>query len=161
MIEITLTISPGGQADMTPGLLNYKIVTLAALFPIVNPIGAGPVFCSLTATDTRLERKKAAQQIVMNVVVILAAFLLGGRVVLVFFGISLNVLRIADGLLVANAAWEMVTSRQRLTLLSMLGRNGLGALNRILGFFILAIAVQLIADGLISLMQAAMPKLFN
>jgi multiple antibiotic resistance protein len=214
---------------MTPGLLNYTIVTLAALFPIANPIGAVPVFCGLTETDTRSERKKAAQQIVINVVVILAAFLLGGRAVLEFFGISLNVLRIAGGLLVANAAWEMVTSRQRLTdseqearhaqeditftpmaipliagpgsigvviglatkmtqwsdylgcligiflfggllyiclmlgesLLSMLGRNGLGALNRILGFFILAIAVQLIADGVISLMQAAVPKLFN
>jgi multiple antibiotic resistance protein len=214
---------------MMPGLLNYTIVTLAALFPIANPIGAVPVFYALTKADSRTERKQAAQQIVINVVVILAAFLLGGRVVLEFFGISLNVLRIAGGLLVANAAWEMVTSRQRLTdseqearheqeditftpmaipliagpgsigvviglatkmtqwsdylgcligillfggllyaclmlgesLLSMLGRNGLGALNRILGFFILAIAVQLIADGVISLMQAAVPKLFN
>jgi multiple antibiotic resistance protein len=214
---------------MMPGLLNYTIVTLAALFPIANPIGAVPVFYALTKTDSRTERKQAAQQIVINVVVILAAFLLGGRAVLEFFGISLNVLRIAGGLLVANAAWEMVTSRQRLTdseqearhekeditftpmaipliagpgsigvviglatkmtqwsdylgcligillfggllyacltlgesLLSMLGRNGLGALNRILGFFILAIAVQLIADGVISLMQAAVPRLFQ
>jgi multiple antibiotic resistance protein len=214
---------------MMPGLLNYTIVTLAALFPIANPIGAVPVFYALTETDSQSKRKQAAQQIVINVVVILAAFLLGGRAVLEFFGISLNVLRIAGGLLVANAAWEMVTSRQRLTdseqearhekeditftpmaipliagpgsigvviglatkmtqwsdylgcligillfggllyacltlgesLLSMLGRNGLGALNRILGFFILAIAVQLIADGVISLIQAAVPKLFN
>jgi multiple antibiotic resistance protein len=214
---------------MMPGLLNYTIVTLAALFPIANPIGAVPVFYALTEPDSRTERKKAAQQIVINVVVILAAFLLGGRAVLEFFGISLNVLRIAGGLLVANAAWEMVTSRQRLTdseqearheqeditftpmaipliagpgsigvviglatkmtqwsdylgcligillfglllyvcltlgesLMSMLGRNGLGALNRILGFFILAIAVQLIADGVVSVMQAAVPKLFN
>jgi multiple antibiotic resistance protein len=214
---------------MMPGTLNYMIVTLAALFPIANPIGAVPVFYALTETDSRADRKQAAQQIVINVVVILAAFLLGGRAVLEFFGISLNVLRIAGGLLVANAAWEMVTSRQRLTdseqearheqenitftpmaipliagpgsigvviglatkmtqwsdylgcligillfggllyvclmlgesLLSILGRNGLGALNRILGFFILAIAVQLIADGVISLMQAAVPKLFQ
>jgi multiple antibiotic resistance protein len=214
---------------MMPGLLNYTVVTLAALFPIANPIGAVPVFYALTEPDSRTERKKAAQQIVINVVVILAAFLLGGRAVLEFFGISLNVLRIAGGLLVANAAWEMVTSRQRLTdseqearheqeditftpmaipliagpgsigvviglatkmtqwsdylgcligillfglllyvcltlgesLMSMLGRNGLGALNRILGFFILAIAVQLIADGVVSVMQAAVPKLFN
>jgi multiple antibiotic resistance protein len=214
---------------MMPGLLNYTVVTLAALFPIANPIGAVPVFYSLTEADSRSERKRAARQIVINVVVILAAFLLGGRAVLEFFGISLNVLRIAGGLLVANAAWEMVTSRPRLTdseqetrhakeditftpmaipliagpgsigvviglatkmtqwsdylgcligillfglllyaclmlgesLLSMLGRNGLGALNRILGFFILAIAVQLIADGTISLIQAAMPKLFQ
>jgi multiple antibiotic resistance protein len=47
------------------------------------------------------------------------------------------------------------------SLLSILGRNGLGALNRVLGFFILAIAVQLIADGVISLFQTAAPHLFQ
>jgi multiple antibiotic resistance protein len=214
---------------MIPGILTYTIGTLAALFPIANPIGAVPIFYSLTATDTRSERRKQAQRTVINVVLILAVFLLGGRTILEFFGISLNVLRIAGGLLVANAAWEMVTSRQRLTdseqqagaekedisftpmaipliagpgsigvtiglatklthwsdylgcligivlfggllyvclilgesLLSILGRNGLGALNRVLGFFILAIAVQLIADGVISLFQTAAPHLFK
>jgi multiple antibiotic resistance protein len=214
---------------MIPGILTYTIGTLAALFPIANPIGAVPIFYSLTATDTRSERRKQAQKTTINVVLILAVFLLGGRTILEFFGISLNVLRIAGGLLVANAAWEMVTSRQRLTdseqqagaekedisftpmaipliagpgsigvtiglatklthwsdylgcligillfggllyiclvlgesLLSILGRNGLGALNRVLGFFILAIAVQLIADGAISLFQTAAPTLFK
>lgn len=214
---------------MMPGILTYTIGTLAALFPIANPIGAVPIFYSLTATDTRGERRKQAQRTAINVVLILAVFLLGGRTILEFFGISLNVLRIAGGLLVANAAWEMVTSRQRLTdseqqagaekedisftpmaipliagpgsigvtiglatklthwsdylgcligillfggllyiclvlgesLLSILGRNGLGALNRVLGFFILAIAVQLIADGVISLFQTAAPHLFK
>jgi multiple antibiotic resistance protein len=214
---------------MLPGILTYTIGTLAALFPIANPIGAVPIFYSLTATDTRSERRKKAQRTTINVVLILAVFLLGGRTILEFFGISLNVLRIAGGLLVANAAWEMVTSRQRLTdseqqagaekedisftpmaipliagpgsigvtiglatklnhwsdylgcligiglfggllyiclvlgesLLSILGRNGLGALNRVLGFFILAIAVQLIADGVISLFQTAAPNLFK
>jgi multiple antibiotic resistance protein len=214
---------------MIPGILTYTIGTLAALFPIANPIGAVPIFYSLTATDTRGERRKQAQRTAINVVLILAVFLLGGRTILEFFGISLNVLRIAGGLLVANAAWEMVTSRQRLTdseqqagaekedisftpmaipliagpgsigvtiglatklthwsdylgcligivlfggllyvclilgesLLSILGRNGLGALNRVLGFFILAIAVQLIADGVMSLFQTAAPTLFK
>jgi multiple antibiotic resistance protein len=207
---------------MTPGILTYTIGTLAALFPIANPIGSVPIFYSLTAKDTRSERRKQAQRTAINVVLILAVFLLGGRTILEFFGISLNVL-------VANAAWEMVTSRQRLTdseqqpgtekedisftpmaipliagpgsigvtiglatklthwsdylgcligiflfggllyvclvlgesLLSILGRNGLGALNRVLGFFILAIAVQLIADGVISLFQTSAPNLFK
>lgn len=214
---------------MLPGILTYAIGTLAALFPIANPIGAVPVFYSLTATDTRRDRRRQAQRTTINVILVLTAFLLGGRTILEFFGISLNVLRIAGGLLVAHAAWEMVTSRQRLTdseqhagkekedisftpmavplisgpgsigvviglatrmtqwsdylgcligivsfggllyvclvlgesLLSILGRNGLGALNRVLGFFILAIAVQLIADGVISLFQGAAPTLFK
>jgi multiple antibiotic resistance protein len=214
---------------MIPGILNYAIGTLAALFPIANPIGAVPIFYSLTATDSRKDRRVQAQKTAINVILILAVFLLCGRSLLQFFGISLDVLRIAGGLLVSHAAWEMVTSKPRLmdseqqageekedisftpmaiplvsgpgsigviiglsarmtqwsdylgctigivlfgvllyvclmlgeSLLSLLGRNGLGALNRVLGFFILAIAVQLIADGVISLFHTAAPSLFR
>jgi len=210
-------------------ILNYAVGTLVALFPIANPIGAVPAFYSLTGSDSRTDRKKQAQRTALNVVLILALFLFAGRTVLEFFGISLNVLRIAGGLLVAHAAWEMVTSKQRMTdsehqaaiekedvsftpmaipliagpgsigvviglatkmtqwseylgcligiilfggllylclalgetLLSKLGHNGFGALNRVFGFFILAIAVQLMADGVISLFQTAAPTLFR
>ena len=210
-------------------ILNYAVGTLVALFPIANPIGAVPAFYSLTGSDSRTERRKQAQRTALNVVLILALFLFAGRTVLEFFGISLNVLRIAGGLLVAHAAWEMVTSKQRMTdsehqaaiekedvsftpmaipliagpgsigvviglatkmtqwseylgcligiilfggllylclalgetLLSKLGHNGFGALNRVFGFFILAIAVQLMADGVISLFQTAAPTLFR
>jgi multiple antibiotic resistance protein len=96
-------------------ILNYAIGTLVALFPIANPVGAIPVFYSLTESDNRSERKQQARRTALNVVWILAVFLIAGRTVLEFFGISLNVLRIAGGLLVAHAAWEMVTSKQRLT----------------------------------------------
>jgi multiple antibiotic resistance protein len=214
---------------MMQGLLNYAIGALVALFPIANPVGAVPVFYSLTGTDNRLERRQQAQRTALNVILILALFLFAGRAVLEFFGISLNVLRIAGGLLVAHAAWELVTSKRRLTdsehqaalekedvsftpmaipliagpgaigvviglatritqwseylgcllgialfggllyvclelgeiLLALLGQNGFGALNRVFGFFILAIAVQLIADGVLSLFQTAAPSLFK
>ena len=217
------------QTDVALPILNYAVGTLVALFPIANPIGAVPAFYSLTGSDSRTDRRKQAQRTALNVVLILALFLFAGRTVLEFFGISLNVLRIAGGLLVAHAAWEMVTSKQRMTdsehqaavekedvsftpmaipliagpgsigvviglatkmtqwsdylgcligiilfggllylclalgetLLSKLGHNGFGALNRVFGFFILAIAVQLMADGVISLFQAAAPTLFR
>ncbi|MER3432409.1 MAG: antibiotic resistance protein MarC [Leptolyngbya sp. ERB_1_1] len=214
---------------MTEGILNYAVGTFVALFPIANPVGAVPVFYSLTEADSRSDRRQQAKRTALNVVLILAVFLVAGRAVLQFFGISLNVLRIAGGLLIAHAAWQMVTSQHRLTdsehqagvekedvsftpmaipliagpgsigvviglatrmtqwsdylgglvgialfggllylclalgekLLSVLGRNGFGALNRVFGFFILAIAVQLIGDGVISLFQSAAPNLFK
>ncbi len=214
---------------MSQSILNYAVGTFVALFPIANPIGSVPVFYSLTANDSSAERRQQASRIAINVVSILIVFLIAGRTVLEFFGISLNVLRIAGGLLVAQAAWQMVTSKHRLTdaehqagkeqedisftpmaipliagpgsigvviglatqmtqwsdylgasigivlfgvllylclvlgesLFSILGRNGFGALNRVFGFFILAIAVQLIADGVLSLLKTAAPKLFR
>ncbi|MHC5748992.1 MAG: MarC family protein [Nostoc sp.] len=40
-------------------------------------------------------------------------------------------------------------------LIRKLGKNGVGALNRVFGFFILAIGVRFIADGSISLLKEA------
>jgi MarC family integral membrane protein len=83
------------KSSMTPAILNYAIGTLAALFPIANPIGSVPIFYSLTVADTRSDRRKQAQRTSINVILILAVFLIGGRTILGFFGISLDVLRIA------------------------------------------------------------------
>ena len=134
--------------------LAYAVGTFVALFPIANPIGAVPIFYSLTETDSRADRRRQARRIAINVILILALFLVAGRTVLEFFGISLNVLRIAGGLLyVCLALGE--------SLFAIFGSNGFGALNRVLGFFILAIAVQLIADGVLSLLHTAAPTLFR
>jgi multiple antibiotic resistance protein len=46
-------------------------------------------------------------------------------------------------------------------LIKKLGATGLGALNRILGFFILAIAIQLIANGILDLLKNAAPNLLR
>jgi multiple antibiotic resistance protein len=202
---------------------------LTALFPIANPIGAVPIFYSMTVSDSKAYRHRQARQTTINVVLVLIAFLLVGRLILSFFGISLGVLQIAGGLIVAHTAWEMVTARQRLTesehqeamdkedisftpmavpiisgpgaigvvislservsgwmsylgsvvgivlfgmvlylcltlgepLIRVMGKNGIGAMNRILGFFILGIAVELIANGTIALIRQAAPELLK
>jgi len=191
------------------------IATFLALFPIVNPFGGIPLFFSLTTNFSEQERRHTALKTSFYVVVILIVFMLFGRFVLNFFGISLPVLRIAGGLIVANTAWGMVTGSSRITreessealtkqdisltpmampmlsgpgsigvvmglaadsdglltyvgiilgilaigltvylflrmggpLEKRLGPSAVGGINRIFGFLILAIAVQLIWDG--------------
>lgn len=209
--------------------ITYTVGTFVALFPITNPLGAVPIFYSLTATDSRADRNRQAKQISINVIGVLSVFLIMGRFILEFFGLSLGVLRIAGGLLVAQTAWEMVTAHQRLTplendaafnkkdisftpmaipiisgpgaigvvmalsaritqvvdylgcllgiaalglvlylclalggpLINALGKNEIGAMNRILGFFILAIAVQFITDGVFDLIRQSAPRLLQ
>jgi multiple antibiotic resistance protein len=189
--------------------------TFLALFPIVNPLGGIPLFFTLTADFTPEERQSTALKTALYVVAILVIFMLFGRFVLNFFGISLPVLKIAGGLIVANTAWGMVTGSSRITmeentdamvkddisltpmampmlsgpgsigvvmglaadadrflsylgmmigiaalgltvylclrlggpLVKRLGPNAVGAMNRIFGFLILAIAVQLVWNG--------------
>ena len=190
--------------------------TFLALFPIVNPLGGIPMFFSLTANFSAEERRRTALKTAVYVIAILIVFMFFGRFVLNFFGISLPVLKIAGGLIVANTAWGMVTSTARITpaesqeaeskedisltplamplmsgpgaigvvmalaadvdngaaylgivigiaaialsvtlffllggpLVRRLGPSAVGAINKIFGFLILAIAVQLVWNGI-------------
>jgi multiple antibiotic resistance protein len=89
--------------------------TFLALFPIVDPFGGIPIFFTMTASWTAKERQRTALKTGFWVFAILVTFLFFGRFVLYFFGISLPVLKIAGGLIVANTAWGMVTSHSRIT----------------------------------------------
>src|ERR1700722_18242595 len=89
--------------------------TFLALFPIVDPFGGIPIFFSMTSAWTAKDRQRTALKTGVWVFVILVTFLFFGRFVLYFFGISLPVLKIAGGLIVANTAWGMVTSHARIT----------------------------------------------
>ena len=109
---------------MTPGhaiqhflhdLPSAAVATFLALFPIVNPFGGVPLFFSLTSDFDPAERKRTALKTAAYVIGILVVFLFFGRFVLIFFGISLPVLKIAGGLIVANTAWGMVTGNSRIT----------------------------------------------
>jgi MarC family membrane protein len=192
------------------------LATFLGLFPIVNPFGGIPTFFALTSGFSQEERNQTAHRTGFYVFAILVTFLFFGRFVLHFFGISLPVLKIAGGLIVANTAWGMVTASNRITpaeseeaatkadislapmampilsgpgsigvvmglaanasstltyvgmvigiaalaltvclflrlggpLVARLGPNTVGAINRIFGFLILAIAVQLVWDGI-------------
>ena len=75
--------------------------TFLALFPIVNPLGGIPMFFTLTTGYPDKARDKAALKTAFYVLAILAVFMMFGRFVLHFFGISLPVLNIAGGLIVA------------------------------------------------------------
>jgi len=191
------------------------VATFLALFPIVDPFGGIPIFFSMTSSWTKRDRRRTAFKTGIWVFVILVTFLFFGRFVLYFFGISLPVLKIAGGLIVANTAWGMVTSHARITpaetdeaadkedisltplamplmsgpgaigvvmalaahvdntaaylgmvigiaaiavsvslffcmggpLVRRLGPSAVGAINKIFGFLILAIAVQLVWNG--------------
>ena len=89
--------------------------TFLALFPIVNPFGGVQLFFALTAGYSNSERNLTAMKTAMYVFGILVVFMFFGRFVLNFFGISLPVLKIAGGLIVAHTAWGMVTASTRIT----------------------------------------------
>ncbi|MFQ4135078.1 MarC family protein [Nodosilinea sp. PGN35] len=94
--------------------LEFVVGTLAALFPVVDPIGAVPIFLVLTTGVPASLRHRYALSIARNVVVLLVGTLLVGGSVLRFFGVSLAVVRIAGGIVVFHAAWKAMNSDPKL-----------------------------------------------
>jgi multiple antibiotic resistance protein len=109
-------IAPGhALAHILDTLPSAAGATFLALFPIVNPFGGVPLFFALTADFPASERNRTALKTSLYVFGILVIFMFFGRFVLNFFGISLPVLRVAGGLIVAHTAWGMVTASGRMT----------------------------------------------
>jgi multiple antibiotic resistance protein len=89
-------------------IVNAVLLVYASLFPIVNPVGAAPIFFGLTKDCTPRERGALALQVARNGFLLLLASLLIGSHVLEFFGLTLPVVRIAGGLIVASLGWQLL-----------------------------------------------------
>ncbi len=86
-------------------------MTFGALFSVMNPLGTVPIFTSLTNENTKIERKKIALKTSINVLVILLISFYVGDYLLRFFGISLNSLKIAGGLIITSSGFALLTGQ--------------------------------------------------
>ena len=84
------------------------LVTLAALLPIVNPLGTAPIFLAMSADLPPAARRHLATVVARNAFLLLAAGMLGGSHVLAFFGISLPIVRVAGGMVLLAAGWRLL-----------------------------------------------------
>jgi multiple antibiotic resistance protein len=85
------------------------IYIFAALFSVINPLGAVPIFVGLTQNDTKSERSRIAVWTAINVLIILLISFFVGEYVLAFFGISIDALRIAGGLIIVSSGFSLLT----------------------------------------------------
>ncbi len=77
----------------------------STLFPVVDPLGAAMIFLAMTITATRQERQILSTRIAIYSFLMLFVSLWAGSFVLRFFGISVPVLRVGGGLVVAISGW--------------------------------------------------------
>lgn len=85
------------------------IMIFGALFSVMNPFGTVPVFVSLTQEQNKKERNKIAFWTSVNVLIILLISFFIGEFLLLFFGITLNALKIAGGLIIASSGFALLT----------------------------------------------------
>lgn len=88
--------------------INSFLLVYAGLFPIVNPIGGAPIFLAMTAHNTAKERANLSQQVALNGFFLLLGSLFIGSHVLDFFGVTLPVVRIAGGIIIATFGWKLL-----------------------------------------------------
>lgn len=98
------------MADQIGALVQSALVTIAALMPIVNPIGSAPIFLSMSADLPSVGRHRLARSVGWNAFLLLLASMLIGSHVLAFFGISLPIVRVGGGLLVTASGWRLLNA---------------------------------------------------
>jgi multiple antibiotic resistance protein len=84
------------------------LFVFAALLPILNPAATAPIFLGLTEGASQATRAALARRIAGNMVMLLMGSMLVGSYVLEFFGISLPIVRVGGGLIVASMAWRLL-----------------------------------------------------
>ena len=88
------------------------LFAVATVLPIVNPLATAPMFTTLTHGVDEPTRADLSRRIGRHVAMLLIGATLVGSYVLDFFGISLPIVRVAGGLVVASMAWRMLNAQQ-------------------------------------------------
>ncbi|AQU88292.1 hypothetical protein B0W47_13390 [Komagataeibacter nataicola] len=91
-----------------PSLSGAFLMAFPALFSIVNPLGAALIFAQVTAGHDRRTCVALAGQVAFYSAMLMLASIWIGGLVLSFFGITIDALRIAGGLVVAVRAWSLL-----------------------------------------------------
>lgn len=89
--------------------MDLFIITFTALFSVINPIGSVPIFLALTQEDSRASKNRTALWASINVCIILIVSFLVGKYILAFLGISIDVLRIAGGIIICTSGFGLLS----------------------------------------------------
>ena len=82
------------------------LLVFLSLLPIVNPPGSALLFLAITRRGTRELRTTLARQIAIYAFLIMIIAVYVGAHVLALFGISVPVLRVAGGIVLALSGWR-------------------------------------------------------
>jgi len=94
-------------------LLVLKFIPLgfSALVPVINPIGSAVLFLGLVPDADHRTMKLLARRIAINTIWFLLIVQITGGYILRFFGISLPVVQVAGGLVLAAMGWALLNKQ--------------------------------------------------
>jgi len=89
-------------------LVKFFGLGFSALLPLINPLGSALIFLGLVGQAPAAVLIDLARRIAINSVLFLAFVELAGKTILEFFGISLPVVEVAGGLILASMGWKLL-----------------------------------------------------
>jgi multiple antibiotic resistance protein len=93
---------------MDEGLWQFALRAFVTLVVVVDPLGVAPNFVALTREFTSLERKHTLRRALIVAGGVTVFFLLCGRWLLSYLGVTVHAFAISGGVLLFVAAWPML-----------------------------------------------------
>jgi multiple antibiotic resistance protein len=90
----------------------YFVLSFSALLPVVNPFGSALMILGLVGSAPSSVYRQLARKIAIRTIVFFAVIELVGAALLTFFGISLPVVQVAGGLVLASMGWSLLNQQE-------------------------------------------------
>jgi multiple antibiotic resistance protein len=89
-------------------LVKFSALAFSALLPVVNPLGSALVFLGLVGSAPDSVYRDLARKVAIRTALFFLGIGLIGTALLSFFGISLPVVQVAGGLVLASMGWSLL-----------------------------------------------------
>lgn len=87
------------------------LIAFSALLPLINPLGSALVFLGLVGDASPAAYRSVARKIAINNVIFLVIIELLGTAILHFFGISLPIVQVSGGIVIAAIGWSVLNEK--------------------------------------------------
>jgi len=92
-------------------VLKYFALAFSALLPVINPLGSALIFLGVVGNEPANVFRNLARRVAFSTVLFLLLIELIGASLLTFFGISLPVVQLAGGFVLAAMGWGLLNER--------------------------------------------------
>ena len=95
--------------------LSFSLLSLSAIFFVVDPMGAIPVFMAMTRGDLPEKKRDMARRASITAFFVLTTFAVAGTLIFKVFGITLGAFKVAGGVLLLLTSIEMLRAQPQRT----------------------------------------------
>jgi multiple antibiotic resistance protein len=92
-------------------LWKYFAIGFSALLPLINPLGSALIFLGLVGAAPIEAYRALARKIAINTMIFFAVIELIGSALLGFFGISLPIVQVSGGIVIAMIGWSLLNQK--------------------------------------------------